>query len=45
MKSDGDNWYSVSYIDMGYEGLTRVKVVNGKIAELKEDKSWDGWDE
>lgn len=45
VKSDGDNWYTVSYMDMGFEGLTKVKVVNSKIVELKPDKSWDGWDE
>ena len=45
VKSDGNYWYTVSYMDMGYEGLTIVKVVNSKIVELKPDKSWDGWDE
>lgn len=45
VKSDGDGWYTVTYLDMGHEGETRVKVVNGKIVELKPDKSWDSWDE
>lgn len=39
----GNGWYDVSYIDMGYEGLTSVKFVkaNGKmiIDEIKMDKS------
>ena len=45
VKSDGDGWYTVTYLDMGHEGETRVKVVNSKIVELKPDKSWDSWDE
>lgn len=45
VKSDGDGWYTVKYLDMGNEGQTRVKVANGKIVELKSDKSWESWDE
>lgn len=45
VKSDGDGWYTVTYLDMGNEGQTRVKVANGKIVELKPDKSWDSWNE
>lgn len=41
VSSDGNSWYTVSYVDMGYNGLTKVKVVNGKIVGLKQDKSWD----
>ena len=37
---DGNSWYTVSYIDMGFEGRTKVKVVNGKIVGLKQDESW-----
>ena len=44
IKSDGDGWYIVNYMDMGNKGQTKVKVVNGKISELKLDKSWDGFD-
>lgn len=45
VKSDGDGWYTVNYLDMGFKGQTKVKVANGKIVELKPDKSWDSWDE
>ncbi|MBO7539869.1 MAG: hypothetical protein J6T44_11360 [Prevotella sp.] len=45
VKSDGDGWYTVKYLDMGNEGQTRVKMANGKIVELKSDKSWESWDE
>lgn len=41
VKADGDGWYTVNYLDMGSKGETKVKVVNGKISELKLDKSWD----
>ena len=36
-----DDWYSVSYLDMGYKGQTKVKVNNGKIVDYKPDKSWN----
>ncbi len=32
----GDGWYDVSYIDMGWSGMTRVKVVNGKIDDYEQ---------
>lgn len=31
----GDGWYEVSYIDMGWSGMTRVKVVDGKIDDYE----------
>ena len=39
--SEGDGWYTVTYLDMGHKGLTQVKVSDGKIVELKLDKSWN----
>ncbi len=32
----GDGWYDVSYIDMGWSGMTRVKVVDGKIDDYEQ---------
>lgn len=31
MEPCGDGWYSVSYSDMGWHGMTRIKIVDGKI--------------
>ncbi len=31
----GDEWYVVSYLDMGWSGMTRVKIVNGKIDDYE----------
>lgn len=42
--SKGDGWYEVKYIDMGWEGTSKVKVKDGKIIDLKADKTWDSWD-
>jgi len=42
--SKGDGWYEVKYLDMGWEGTTMVKVKDGKIVDLKADKTWDSWD-
>ena len=42
--SDGDGWYIVKYLDQGWEGLTKVKVKDGKIVDFVEDKSWKSWD-
>jgi hypothetical protein len=36
----GNDWYVVSYLDMGYEGQTNVKIIDGKIVDFKVDKSW-----
>ena len=36
----GNDWYIVSYLDMGNEGQTNVKIIDGKIVDLKVDKSW-----
>ncbi len=32
----GDGWYEVSYIDMGWPGMTYVKVVDGKIDDYEQ---------
>ncbi len=31
----GDGWYVVSYLDMGWSGMTRVKTVDGKIDDYQ----------
>ena len=36
-----DGWYAVSYLDMGFDGKTEVKVSDGKITDFKQDKSWE----
>lgn len=36
--SKGDGWYSVKYLDQGYEGITDVKMENGKIVDYKKVK-------
>ncbi len=38
---DGEGWYSVKYKDMGYDGMTKVKVHKGKIVEFVPDKTWN----
>lgn len=35
VQPDGDGWYTVSYIDMGAKGVTKVLVVDGKIYDYK----------
>ena len=35
IESIGDNWYVVKYSDMGWFGMTRIKIVNGKIDDFK----------
>ena len=30
----GDNWYVVKYSDMGWSGMTRIKIDNGKIDDF-----------
>ena len=40
----GDKWYEIKYLDMGWKGLTKIKVDNAKITEYVADKSWDSWD-
>lgn len=42
--SEGDGWYIVKYLDMGWEGLTKVKVKDGVFVDLVEDESWKSWD-
>ena len=32
--SIGDNWYVVRYSDMGWSGMTRIKIVDGKIDDF-----------
>lgn len=31
----GDDWYIVKYTDMGWSGITRIKVVDGKIDDFE----------
>ncbi len=38
----GNDWYVVSYLDMGNEGLTNIKIIDGKIVDFKVDKSLGG---
>lgn len=35
IESIGDGWYVVSYLDMGWSGMTRVKMVDGKIDDYE----------
>lgn len=35
IKPIADGWYIVSYLDMGWSGMTRVKIVNGKIDDYE----------
>ena len=39
--SDGGGWYEVKYLDMGWNGVTKVRVSGGKIVDYKRDNSWD----
>lgn len=34
IESIGDNWYVVKYSDMGWSGMTRLKIVDGKIDDF-----------
>lgn len=34
INSVGDNWYVVKYTDMGWPGMTRIKIVDGKIDDF-----------
>lgn len=34
IESTGDNWYVVKYSDMGWSGMTRIKIVDGKIDDF-----------
>jgi hypothetical protein len=31
----GDGWYAVSYLDMGWSGMTRIKIVDGKVDDYR----------
>lgn len=42
VKELGDGWYEVKYLDMGWNGTTKVKVEDNKIVELVKDQSWNG---
>lgn len=39
--SDGGGWYEVKYLDMGWNGVTKVRVSGEKIVDYKRDSSWD----
>ena len=39
--SDGGGWYKVQYLDMGWNGVTKVRVSSGQIVDYKRDSSWD----
>ena len=39
--SDGGGWYEVKYLDMGWNGVTKVRVSGGQIVDFKRDNSWD----
>lgn len=39
--SDGGGWYNVQYLDMGWNGVTKVRVSSGQIVDYKRDSSWD----
>lgn len=41
VKELGEGWYVVKYLDMGWNGTTKVKVKEDKIVEFVKDKSWD----
>lgn len=34
INSVGDDWYVVKYTDMGWPGMTRIKIVDGKIDDF-----------
>ncbi len=34
IESLGDGWYIVKYLDMGWSGMTRIKIVDGKIDDF-----------
>lgn len=40
IRSLGDGWYQVDYLDMGWNGHTKVRVKNGKIVSFEPDSSW-----
>ena len=44
ISDNGDGWYEVKYIDMGFNGKTLVKIENNQIVDLVKDASWDSWD-
>lgn len=35
IEPDGNNWYVVSYSDMGWTGKTRIKIADGKIDDYE----------
>ena len=41
---EGGGWYTVKYKDMGWDGKTKVKVMDGKIVDFEKDVSWKSWD-
>jgi len=36
IESVGDGWYIVKYSDMGWSGMTRIKIVDGKIDDFNQ---------
>ena len=42
--SEGGGWYTVTYKDMGWDGKTKLKVIDGKIVDFEKDVSWKSWD-
>lgn len=45
IKALGDGWYVVTYMDMGNYGQTIVRVVDEKIVDYVQDKSWASWED
>lgn len=37
----GDGWYEVNYLDMGYDGQTKIKIKDHKIVDFVQDNSLD----
>lgn len=35
IESLGDDWYMVKYTDMGWSGMTRIKIIDGKIDDFE----------
>lgn len=35
IEPDGNDWYVVSYSDMGWSGKTRIKIADGKIDDYE----------
>lgn len=35
VEADEDGWYVVSYLDMGWSGTTRIKIIDGKIDDYE----------